>query len=74
MADGHNLEKWKKSSYLPNRLIDFDQIWRDNAFGPSLDVKKYVFENLIRNYVFANTLIVVYKFICMYVCMLWCTF
>jgi len=50
MADGRYREKWKKSSYLPSRLTDFDEILRGNAFGryaPVWVLKLYDFENPI---------------------------
>jgi len=50
MANRRHLEKSKISSYLPNRLTDFDEIWRGNAFGPYAPgwvLKIYDFENLM---------------------------
>ena len=34
MADGRHVEKNVKSPYLCNRLTDFDEIWRDDAYWP----------------------------------------
>jgi len=35
MVDGRQLGKIEKSSYLGNGLIDFDQIWHNDAVLPS---------------------------------------